>query len=396
MQLIDEISTPQSQPLLHSVDPSRQTVGDPTRVKFLSALSKTILASKEAKAYPDLITFAYFCRDKNIKLILGKNSDLASRYGWGTAIHIAPANIPMNFAFSFLFGFLSGNSNVVRLPTKDWPQVKMLIHFIRDISGQGAFSQICRSTAFIKTSRDSQWLKAGVGKSDALIVWGGDETVSHFRSLPKRPRCVEMYFPNRVSGLIINAESILALHQEKINNLMVSFFNDTFVVDHNACSSPSSIYWIGSQKASDQAKRIFWNSASNLLLKKKYFLDPVARIDRYLDVMQNASQAKKPIALCNWSTDVWTTQSESSLGRYRYGNFQEFRYPNLAQAFKCLSGNEQTLTYAGFGGVDILQAMTESGKFVDRIVPIGSAVDMGIVWDGVNMLERLSRQVEIR
>ena len=395
MQLIDEISTPQSWPLLHSVDPRRQIVGDPMRVKFLSTLSKSILASKEAKAYPDLITFAYFCRDKNIKSILNKNSELTRRYGWGTAIHIAPANIPMNFAFSFLFGFLSGNSNIVRLPTKDWPQVKILINFIRDVFGHGAFAHISRSTAFIKTSRDSQWLQAGVANSDALIVWGGDETVSHFRSLPKRPRCVEMYFPNRVSSLIINADLILSLHQEKVNKLMISFFNDTFVVDHNACSSPSSIYWIGDQKTSDQAKRLFWSAASNLLLKKKYFLDPLARIDRYLDIMQNASQAKEPIALSNWSTDLWTAQHHSSDGRYRYGNFQEFRCPNLAQAFDCLSGNEQTLTYAGFEGVDILQAMTESGKFADRIVPIGRAIDMGVVWDGVNMLERLSRQIEV-
>ena len=45
----------------------------------------------------------------------------ASRLGWGTVLHIAPSNIPVNFAFSFLMGFLSGNVNHVRVPSNPLP-----------------------------------------------------------------------------------------------------------------------------------------------------------------------------------------------------------------------------------------------------------------------------------
>ena len=32
--------------------------------------------------------------------------------------HITPSNIPTNFAYSFIFGLLTGNSNIVKVPTK--------------------------------------------------------------------------------------------------------------------------------------------------------------------------------------------------------------------------------------------------------------------------------------
>ena len=31
---------------------------------------------------------------------------------------------------------------------------------------------------------------------------------------------------------------------------------------------------------------------------------------------------------------------------------------------------------------------------VDRVVPVGQALDMSVLWDGYNMLEALSRVIE--
>ena len=59
--------------------------------------------------------------------------DRDSRLGWGTVLHIAPANIPVNFAFSFLMGFLSGNINYVRVPSNPYPQVDLIVGAIDDI-----------------------------------------------------------------------------------------------------------------------------------------------------------------------------------------------------------------------------------------------------------------------
>ena len=39
----------------------------------------------------------------------------------------------MTFAYSFAFGLLSGNNNIVRLPSKNFDQVKILIEIIKSI-----------------------------------------------------------------------------------------------------------------------------------------------------------------------------------------------------------------------------------------------------------------------
>ena len=65
-----------------------------------------------------------------------------SRLGWGTVLHIAPANIPVNFAFSFLMGFLSGNINYVRVPTTPYPQVDLIVGAIDDILADPDFATL--------------------------------------------------------------------------------------------------------------------------------------------------------------------------------------------------------------------------------------------------------------
>ena len=34
-------------------------------------------------------------------------------------------------------------------------------------------------------------------------------------------------------------------------------------------------------------------------------------------------------------------------------------------------------------------------KGIDRVVPIGSALDMDVIWDGYNMINSLSREIPI-
>ena len=39
---------------------------NPTIINFLSQLSKNIQINKKAKNFPDVLTFAFFCREKNL------------------------------------------------------------------------------------------------------------------------------------------------------------------------------------------------------------------------------------------------------------------------------------------------------------------------------------------
>ena len=49
--------------------------------------------------------------------------------GRGCALHICPTNVPMNFAYSFVFGLISGNNNIVKIPTRNFTQVKLFLSY---------------------------------------------------------------------------------------------------------------------------------------------------------------------------------------------------------------------------------------------------------------------------
>ena len=90
----------------------------PVLCDFLNDISSELRSNKENTNYPDIMTFAFWCRKANLKKLKENFLDGITRLGRGLAFHITPSNVPINFAFSFAFGLLAGNSNVVRIPSK--------------------------------------------------------------------------------------------------------------------------------------------------------------------------------------------------------------------------------------------------------------------------------------
>ena len=95
-------------------------------INFLDDVSQEIIKNKKYSEYTDIITFAFFIRKKNLIKISKEYKNKDRMIGRGLAYHITPSNIPINFAYSLVFGLLSGNSNIVRLPSKNFIQIKIL------------------------------------------------------------------------------------------------------------------------------------------------------------------------------------------------------------------------------------------------------------------------------
>ena len=85
-------------------------------IDYLNALSLLLNKTPNVRDYPDVATFAFFCRKANI-LNLKKqySTETIVRLGRGLVFHIAPSNVPVNFAYSLICGILSGNLNIVRV-----------------------------------------------------------------------------------------------------------------------------------------------------------------------------------------------------------------------------------------------------------------------------------------
>ena len=93
-------------------------------IEYLSTLSSSLLRDRESRLYPDVVTFAFFCRKANLLAQKKKYvRDDNLRLGRGVLFHIAPSNVPINFGYSLVAGLLSGNYNIVRVSSKIFPQV---------------------------------------------------------------------------------------------------------------------------------------------------------------------------------------------------------------------------------------------------------------------------------
>jgi len=74
-------------------------------LSFLSDISKQLINSPFVRNYPDVATFAFYCRYANLKVIkMNYTSDIKLMIGRGILFHIAPGNVPVNFAYSLLAG----------------------------------------------------------------------------------------------------------------------------------------------------------------------------------------------------------------------------------------------------------------------------------------------------
>jgi hypothetical protein len=375
--------------------PGARRCDDPVFIDFCQALSSRLLRDPECRKFPDVMTFGYFCRKSSISKVFDSLPNSRLRMGWGSVIHIAPSNIPVNFAFSFLMGFLSGNANFVRVPSRTFRQVDLIVKAIDAVLADDDFSMLRGSITFFTCERDHPALANMVRRADGLIVWGGDATVAGFRAMEKRASAVELYFPDRVSSAVFSADAVIALEDKALTKLCDRFFNDTFLTDQNACSSPGILFWAGHSKMLAMAKNRFW-TCFGARLAKKYLIEPTRMMDKHLDVMAMVNAVERPVEIASQDDIAWRFK-DSDLGsaKLRYGNFLEVDIASIEEIAPHLRPNEQTITQFGFVSRDIFNALAETGRMVDRIVPVGEALSMSMQWDGKQVVSLLSRQIEL-
>ena len=367
----------------------------PERVAFLSALSKKLLSSATTRGHPDLVTVAYFCRKASLSRFERQHLDssIKNRWGRGVCLHICPGNIPLNFAFSFFMGFLSGNVNLVRLPSRVFPQATLFLEFVKALLQEPQWQKLASQMTFFRSSRNSPKLLQILDLVDAMVVWGGDTTVIDFREKAGSPGLVFLGFPDRVSSCVLNAPLIANSSDVEIRNLAERFYNDTFLVDQNACSSPSLLFWVGSQADCRAAQEIFFASLQGVV-DEKWAIEGTNLIEKQLDLFRLCGAHNRAFKLERATRDIWIFDGSATAPKsFRLGVFTQHNLDALEEISEHCRPREQTLTYYGYEPADFA-VMCEGGALnVDRIVPVGRALDMGLIWDGRNTIYELSRQL---
>ncbi len=368
---------------------------------FLNSLSAVLLADQSARVYPDVISFAYWCRKASIAKLKKDFNETRARLGVGLVFHIAPSNVPINFSFSYAFSLLAGNANIVRVPSKDFPQTQVVCRAINQIFKDAKYKEIQNGTVFVKYEQNDEITGTFSEKCNARIIWGGDQAIQHIRKLPTPERCVEIAFADRYSFCVIDGDSVLDADDNTIKRLAGSFYNDTYLMDQNACSSPHLVVWLGDVDVVSKAKDKFWSKVYEIAVAK-YELQPVNAVDKYMLLCENAIDLEgiadfKRHGNYLYRLDIDNLPIGMDSIRGKYGYFYEYDTQDLNSVAHIVNERYQTLTYFGLDREKILDFVVKNRlSGIDRIVPIGAALDIGVIWDGFDIVRSLSRIVDCK
>jgi hypothetical protein len=370
-------------------------------LSFLSDISELLLKSSGIRTFPDVATFAFYCRKANlgaIKRIYQPGSKY--RIGRGLLFHITPGNVPVNFAYSFFAGLVTGNINIVRVPSKNFEQVALIINAIKTVLLRENYKSIFSKRVYmVRYSSKGSATEFFSSICDVRIIWGGDHTINEIRKSPIPPKSTEVTFSDRYSISIINAERYLKVQDKE--KVAIDFYNDTYLFDQNACTSPQTIYWIGSSIDVEYAQREFWEILQHILQEKKFELQPVLSVEKLTNFYAQAiffGDIEKEPQTTNeiWRVKNWSVHRDIDLFKCGNGYFNEVNISSLDELSPVINRKFQTIGYIGFSKEELENWLKRSKPLgIDRIVPVGRTMDFSLIWDGYDLVSNLSRTIEI-
>ena len=378
-----------------SIEPYNEEV-----INFLKDFSLKLDKSKYIKQFPDLKTLAFFCRKQNLINLKKKfyNFSPETRLGLGLIFHITPSNVPTNFFYSLIFGLLTGNTNIVKVPSKIFDQIDIICNITKSLLKK-KYSNLKKFITIVRYSSNDEYTQKTSLNCDGRIIWGGDRSVENIKNFKLKQKSTELTFGDRYSLCLIKGSEFLKLKFSEKIALTLKFYNDTYTADQNACSSPHLILWLG--KDNKKAKNIFW-SLLNKIVNNKYDFSNMASVEKYTELCKKIVTDKNIKNSKTFSKNIYTItlkKLNKDITNYRgkWGFFYEYDIISLKILKKFISKKFQTLTYFGIKKSTLKDLIIKSKlQGIDRIVPIGQALDISFFWDGYDINKSLTRVIDIK
>ncbi len=371
-------------------------------IEFVSDVSKAILKNKTLKEYPELIALGFWMRKSHLKVLhtyFKKQESKKILLGRGVVFHMAPSNIDTIFVYSWFVSLLVGNSNILRISDKNNIQTDTLLHIIGTVLDDEKYKELHNTMTIIKYGHDDEITKKLSLLADVRVIWGGDATVSHIRTLPIKPTASELTFADKFSFAVIKSNYLIK--DKNIAKLIENFYNDAFWFGQMACSSIRLLVWVGNKEENAQAKEIFWSSLDKYVrIKNPKDIEPADIINKMVSECSMAIESN--VMIHKMENPYINRVSINSINTIKEalhcgtGLFYENEINSLNEIMLLMTKKYQTLAYYGFSRESMILMIQENLPIgIDRIVPIGKSLDFSNIWDGYDLFRSFTREVEI-
>jgi hypothetical protein len=407
---ITPLFLPTSPPGSGDIDPSARIAAiatlaplapfSPGARAFIADFVQRIRALPGLRAQPELATLAHWFRPAAVDALAERFfRGGARRPARGTVFHLAPANVDVLFAYAWLISLAIGNVNIARLSQKPGAARDALLAILRAMADAGAHPEVLARTALVTYPHDASITAALSRRCDARIVWGGDATVAAIRAVPLAPLAVELCFPDRFGIAAFRAAAVADLDDAALATLAERFANDVLTFGQQACSSPRTLYWVGTPAETDAARRRFWPGVQ--AASARFDDEPAALIARVTDACVLAARGMvqhrdSPFDALPLRVDAASADGHARDLQGGHGLVAEVRLDDLATLATQVDPRDQTLVQFGFDAAaldTLLAALPNRG--IDRIVGPGRALDFHTVWDGNDLYATLAREVTV-
>lgn len=380
-------------------DRSPLTPFNPMVLKFVQALSQRFVKMRQ---YPEIVALGFWMRKANMRSMQQQwEQDTVGRImkARGTVFHIAPSNVDTIFIYSWMLSLLAGNRNIIRLSNKEQPQQHALLQEIVEEMVQPAYKELVERNVILTYEHNEAATAELSGMCHVRVIWGGDATVNTVRRIPLLPVASELVFPDRFSLSLIKVEACNELEQAAFIQLVQQFYNDAYWFDQLACSSPRLIVWHGEPQQVEQAQDRFWQMLEQVHMNKAAELLPALQVQKLTTGLWLATEQEvtgmvnRPAYARVMLNHIKADVRERHCGG---GFFMETIVKELSMLLPILDDKDQTLSYFGYDRDELMElAAYIQNRGIDRIVPIGKALDFQEIWDGQSFLRSYTREIVI-
>ena len=373
-------------------------------LSFLDELSRCILKDKDINNLPEIVALGFWLRKSNLQRLRKENkyqieSEHFKLSPRGKVLHICPSNVDTMFVYSLVVSLLVGNKNILRLSSNtEEPHInKLFIHIKKLIDDK--FQNLNSYINIIKYPRDKDINEQLSIKVNARLIWGGDRTIETFKNFATQPRTKDIVFPDRLSLMILKSERILELEGKEQKEFINLFFNDSYTFNQLGCSSPQVVMFLGKKNHTEKALDLIVQHLNEKIELNDFDIPSIASlkfnkmVDDSIASIISEKKGNNIVTFLEIEGSVKLHTLKSCGGGY----FYKKNIHDLNEVESLNHSKIQTITHFGLSDEEISQLTKLAfGEGIDRIVPLGKALEFDYLWDGYNLFEELSRKIAIK